>query len=44
MESAYTDLPAEALKNVDAYMVKGESTEKLLAQAKSLLNKNSKKK
>src|SRR5690242_10588972 len=27
MESAYTDLPAETLKNVDAYMVKGESTE-----------------
>jgi two-component system, OmpR family, alkaline phosphatase synthesis response regulator PhoP len=44
MESAYTDLPAETLKNVDAYMVKGESTEKLLAQAKSLLNKDHKNK
>jgi CheY-like chemotaxis protein len=42
MESAYTDLPADVLKNVDAYIVKGEATEKLLAQVKSLLKKNKK--
>jgi CheY-like chemotaxis protein len=37
MESAYTDLPEEALKNVDAYLIKGEATEKLIAQVKTLL-------
>lgn len=37
MESAYTDLPAEVLRNVDAYLVKGDSTEKLLSRAESLL-------
>ena len=43
MESAYTDLPGEVLKNVDAYLIKGEATEKLLASARSLLSKNNKK-
>src|SRR5581483_8059500 len=37
MESAYTDLPKEVLKNVDAYLVKGDATEKLVAQVKALL-------
>ncbi|HWC17572.1 MAG TPA: response regulator [Terriglobales bacterium] len=39
MESAYTDLPADALKNVDAYLIKGDATENLLAQVKALLKK-----
>lgn len=39
MESAYTDLPQEALKNVDAYLVKGEDTANLVAQVKTLLKK-----
>ena len=39
MESAYTDLPKEVLKNVDAYLVKGGATEKLIAQVKMLLKK-----
>ena len=39
MESAYTDLPKEVLKNVDAYLVKGDATEKLVAQVKALLKK-----
>ena len=39
MESAYTDLPKEALKNVDAYLVKGDATENLVAQVKMLLKK-----
>jgi CheY-like chemotaxis protein len=39
MESAYTDLPKEALKNVDAYVIKGEATENLVAQVKTLLKK-----
>jgi len=39
MESAYTDLPKDVLKNVDAYLVKGDATEKLLAQVKTLLKK-----
>lgn len=39
MESAYTDLPQEALKNVDAYLIKGDATEKLIAQVKTLLKK-----
>ena len=41
MESAYTDLPKEVLKNVDAYLVKGDATEKLVAQVKTLLKKKS---
>ncbi len=41
MESAYTDLPKEALKDVDAYLVKGDATEKLVAQVKTLLKKKS---
>ena len=39
MESAYTDLPKEALKNIDAYLIKGDATEKLIAQVKTLLKK-----
>lgn len=39
MESAYTDLPKEVLRNVDAYLVKGGATEKLVAQVKTLLKK-----
>jgi CheY-like chemotaxis protein len=39
MESAYTDLPKEALKHVDAYLIKGDATEKLLAEVKTLLKK-----
>jgi two-component system alkaline phosphatase synthesis response regulator PhoP len=39
MESAYTDLPEDVLKNVDAYLVKGDATEKLVAQVKALLKK-----
>ena len=39
MESAYTNLPKEALKNVDAYLVKGDATENLVAQVKMLLKK-----
>lgn len=41
MESAYTDLPESALKHVDAYLIKGQSSEILLAQVKSLLKKGS---
>lgn len=41
MESAYTDLPKEALKNVDAYLVKGDATENLVAQVKTLLKTKS---
>jgi CheY-like chemotaxis protein len=43
MESAYTDLPKEALKNVDLYLVKGDATEKLLAEVKTLLERGVKK-
>ena len=39
MESAYTDLPESALKNVDAYLVKGQSTEILVSKVKSLLKR-----
>jgi|SRR5690348_6289859 len=39
MESAYTDLPKEALKNIDAYLIKGDATEKLIAQVETLLKK-----
>jgi CheY-like chemotaxis protein len=41
MESAYTDLPESALKHVDAYLIKGEATENLLAKVKTLLRKKS---
>ena len=39
MESAYTDLPAEALKHVDTYLIKGDATEKLVAEVRTLLAK-----
>jgi|tagenome__1003787_1003787.scaffolds.fasta_scaffold20940860_2 CheY-like chemotaxis protein len=39
MESAYTDLPESVLKHVDAYLVKGDSTEALVKKVKSLLKR-----
>jgi two-component system, NtrC family, response regulator GlrR len=40
MESAYTDLPESVLRHVDAYLVKGQSTEELVKKVKSLLKRN----
>src|SRR5581483_2066895 len=37
MESAYTDLPKEVLKNVVFYFINADATEKLVAQVKALL-------
>jgi DNA-binding response OmpR family regulator len=39
MESAYTDLPDSVLRHVDAYMVKGQSTEALVKKVKLLLKR-----
>jgi DNA-binding response OmpR family regulator len=39
MESAYTDLPESVLRHVDAYLVKGQSTEALVKKVKSLLKR-----
>ena len=41
MESAYTDLSESVLKHVDAYVVKGQSTEILVSKVKSLLKRKS---